>query len=46
MIVYFRLDGVDRHERTSLWNANFARAEIEARFPGAIITLILPGPRR
>lgn len=45
-LVIFTLAGVERHERVTTTVATFARSEIESRYPGAIVTLILPGPRR
>lgn len=40
-IVWFKLDGKERHERVDTNNANFARTAIEARYPGAIVGMIL-----
>lgn len=46
MIVFFRLNGVERTERVPTTNANFARFHVERIYPGAIVTLILPGSKR
>lgn len=46
MTVYFTLNGQERSVRTAIWNANFARAEVQRMYPGAVVGLILAERRR